>query len=966
MHTTSDIRLGTRTHPNKGRRARRRKDESGVTLLEVLLTLSLVALTMAPLAGFVMVSARLQADAKQRDGDASSLGLAGTYFGRDVENSKAAVSSTTPTGGARPTSDLLDCIGGAGTGGEVRLVLITAANRRIVYSVSDTVGKPGRSLWRRECPNLSTAADPTLNDPTLSAPAALNPGHVDPSTSGNNGTAIEVATGLTSVSTSCPLPTGTGQDSACRSVKMTAVRTSASTVVLQGTRRITSYAPPGTPPIATFTYSMTVTTDGLPPERTRSVSFDASNSVELRGEMMTYSWNFGDGTTATGVTVTHAFARSTAGSGVPYDVVLTVSSTNGSDAETKAITVVPRKPTAVVTTPTPITAVQLFPLTLSGTLGSLDDVDASGVTHTNPIVSASWDWGDGSAPAAAGCSTGVYSCTSTVSHTYTTTGLKTVTLSVTDTLGATTTRLVMVTVRSGYYYASQTTGTDTASCGPLSNPCASIVKALANALANNRTGVRVATGTYGAFSVVNGIAVTGGYSSDFSTQGAPGNTTSIAPSTQSGYFGGILASGVTSPTVLRALTVTAATAPGGVSMAGVAVTGSTALTLDQVTVTGSTGPHATGVLVAGASTVTITASSIDSGATTGAGSSAYGVRAIGGSTVSIDASTVTARAGVAGADGTSVPGAASGGCGGNNGGNASGPSSPGGGGAACGSGRQAGGAGGTGGNYSGGGASGSAGGGGAAGGGGGCGSLFGCGTDAGGGSAGGGGAGGASGAGGAAATAGLAAAGGDLFTGLTGLNGGDGAVGAGGGGGGGGKSASASGGGGGGGGGGANGGTGGIAPGSSGGGSFALYEHNATITVTGASTVTATAGGAGGKGGPGGTGGTGGNGGSGGSKSCCSAGSGGSGGRGGGGGGGGGAGGGPGGPSIAAFGNGTGGITIGGSVTLTRAASGAVGGVGGSGGAGGAGGTGGSAGPTGSTGSTGLVLRSYINGATAS
>src|SRR5690606_31847724 len=245
-------------------------------------------------------------------------------------------------------------------------------------------------------------------------------------------------------------------------------------------------------------------------------------------------------------------------------------------------------------------------------LTSFDDLDSFGATTANPIVSASWDWGDGTAPVSAGCAPGTRSCTSSVSHAYLTTGQKSVTLTVTDTLGQVATRVATVTVRSGYFYVS-TAGTDNAACGPQSNPCATISTAIINALANNRTGIRVARGTYPRFDVANGVSVTGGYSDDFSSQGAAGDTTTITPSSSGGYFGGITAASITSPTTVSSLTVASGTAGGGSSPAGIVVSGLTSsLVLDRVTVLGVTGPHPTGILVAGGSTVTVQSSTVNS------------------------------------------------------------------------------------------------------------------------------------------------------------------------------------------------------------------------------------------------------------------------------------------------------------------------------------------------------------------
>jgi len=119
--------------------------------------------------------------------------------------------------------------------------------------------------------------------------------------------------------------------------------------------------------------------------------------------------------------------------------------------------------------------------------------------------------------------------------------------------------------------------------------------------------------------------------------------------------------------------------------------------------------------------------------------------------------------------------------------------------------------------------------------------------------------------------------------------------------------------------------------GTAGGGSFAVYAHNSTVTVTGGSSLTAGKGGNGGTGGLGGDGGTGGGGGSPGANGCtfplfgsCSA-RGGFGGTGGNGGKGGNGGSGAGGPSVAAVRVGSGSITITGGSTTSFGTGGANG-----------------------------------------
>lgn len=85
------------------------------------------------------------------------------------------------------------------------------------------------------------------------------------------------------------------------------------------------------------------------PASARSFTFDASRSVDLDGDTMTYAWDFGDGTGATGARVTHAYA----GTGTqPLTARLTVTDSQGATGTT-TLTVVPGNlvPTLTLTAP---------------------------------------------------------------------------------------------------------------------------------------------------------------------------------------------------------------------------------------------------------------------------------------------------------------------------------------------------------------------------------------------------------------------------------------------------------------------------------------------------------------------------------------------------------------------------------------------------------------------------------------
>lgn len=71
-------------------------------------------------------------------------------------------------------------------------------------------------------------------------------------------------------------------------------------------------------PVAAFTYSPEY------PAENESIVFDASLSIDFDGQIVSYQWDFGDGTTASGMTVNHSFST-----GGNYYVVLTVTDDGG-------------------------------------------------------------------------------------------------------------------------------------------------------------------------------------------------------------------------------------------------------------------------------------------------------------------------------------------------------------------------------------------------------------------------------------------------------------------------------------------------------------------------------------------------------------------------------------------------------------------------------------------------------------
>ena len=159
-----------------------------------------------------------------------------------------------------------------------------------------------------------------------------------------------------------------------------------------------------TPPSAAF--SATPASDVAPAR----VSFDAGASSAVGADLKSYRWDFGDGNLASGVQVEHTFA--TYGS---YDVVLTVTDSNGTQALSRQTLLINGAPEPVFSASS---LVGEPPLEVSFDASASADPDGT-------IESYTWDFGDGTAARGA-----------QVTHRFDTAGTFNVSLSVTDDRGA--------------------------------------------------------------------------------------------------------------------------------------------------------------------------------------------------------------------------------------------------------------------------------------------------------------------------------------------------------------------------------------------------------------------------------------------------------------------------------------------------------------------------------------------------
>jgi len=181
------------------------------------------------------------------------------------------------------------------------------------------------------------------------------------------------------------------------------------------------------PPVAKFTTSANPAT-GVP------ITFDASGSSDPNGDTLTYAWDFGDGTTGSGKTITHTYTTAK-----DYTVTLVVkdSKNNANDFGASAslvsqLTTTKKVLSIGISNKLPVASVTVNGVNvnkgdvLTFSRGEAINLDASKSSDPDgQIASVSWGMGDGGAS-----KTG-----KTVTHSYTTDGKYDVIVKVTDDLG---------------------------------------------------------------------------------------------------------------------------------------------------------------------------------------------------------------------------------------------------------------------------------------------------------------------------------------------------------------------------------------------------------------------------------------------------------------------------------------------------------------------------------------------------
>ncbi|HEV7993211.1 MAG TPA: DNA/RNA non-specific endonuclease, partial [Gemmatimonadaceae bacterium] len=150
-----------------------------------------------------------------------------------------------------------------------------------------------------------------------------------------------------------------------------------------------------------------------------ALSFDASASTDPDGDVLAYTWTFGDGTTASGAAPTHTFADD--GS---YAVTVTATDPAGATSSATRTVVVANAPPAITAVSAPAA-----PISVGAAAATTVSFTDAGAADTHDAMIA---WGDGqNSTVSAGTAT-----SASATHSYAAAGFYTVTVTVRDDDGA--------------------------------------------------------------------------------------------------------------------------------------------------------------------------------------------------------------------------------------------------------------------------------------------------------------------------------------------------------------------------------------------------------------------------------------------------------------------------------------------------------------------------------------------------
>jgi PKD repeat protein len=491
-------------------RDRRMTDEQrGMTLIETLLAVMLSALMVMPMMGWAGLALKEQVSTQERNISGTSLGLLRTYFVRDVTNAAwAAVDGpalTDCTAGTKGEQTLL-VVGTDDRRVAYSLIPVddfTSMLQRLECvtpggAVVDSVDLAGDVIKGGTSARCNTGAD--LSDAAVAAGAGIDAkkkgsskeeGSVSAASAAEQAACRRVTLQLTTsrlsqVALTATLRAGSTSDVPAAEAPVAVIAATPTS----GARRLgvqfngkDSTDPAGEAltyswdfgdggsstdaaplhsysSVGTFTATLTVTNEsglasstevritvsdnvpvavisspatGTSVSRGQEVTFSSVGSnddldAEFGGRIVGYAWDFGDGTTSTEAAPKKAYAAISPAGG--YTVRLAVFDDAGQTASTETkVIVANRVPTvSIVASATSGVA----PLTVDFSSIVVDETTLS----PNPALTYAWNFGDG----------GTSTLADPPARTYTTTGSKNVTLTVTDDQGATATAAQTITV----------------------------------------------------------------------------------------------------------------------------------------------------------------------------------------------------------------------------------------------------------------------------------------------------------------------------------------------------------------------------------------------------------------------------------------------------------------------------------------------------------------------------------------